>query len=199
MKFIKKNIIIIILSIIVIIQGICINELYQRINGIIGGLINNGIRMNDIIERNNLDTKDYFFLINQDSWQELLTKETGLIIPNNWEISYTKIKRYTNEKSQSEFTLIIDLDDKLTFDEVADTLYSKALSLSEYDMPLRSFDDVKKFYDINSFSEATYNNMYYDYPTDYDNEGRTTSTNLIKLKLLHLKDKNQAKLEVNNY
>ncbi len=200
MKFLKKNLFSIILLIIIIVQTIYYNYRFENIRtsmyGLINGAVNLAERLDTVISLNNLEHYNYVIITDEAEWKPLLKEETGLTIPDNWKISDVKVKKYREHKKSSEFTLIFDLDDELSFDDMANGLYNKIEELSFDGDPILSFN--KRYYEIKSFDEATYNNMYYDY-IEEDSETGTYGGPRIKLKLLYLEDTNQAKLEVNIY
>ena len=147
-----------------------------------------------IVELNHLDTENAKYYVNPTNWQEQYKKENGisLDIPKEWKIDSIVIRRMTD--SFGEYTIILNKIGSVTFDDFARDLYNKMYDFAGL---VESFKEGKGYYEIRSFNEATYNNMYYDYMTR-DSEG-VLSGPKIKVKLINLEETNQVKIEVNKF
>ena len=68
----------------------------------------------------------------------------------------------------------------------------------EFQDEVLSFKDGKGYYEIKSFSETTYNNIYYDFHDKRYEDYESTSTRN-KIKIVYLENTNQVKIEINKY
>ena len=152
-------------------------------------------KVNKVIELNRLNTEEFTYYINPSDWEDTLKKETGLTleIPNNWTKNEVVVRKDNNDESLSVFEITLDIKGNIVFNDFVDTLYKKLKNEFE---TVESFTEGKGYYEINSFSEATYNNMYYDYVTTL--EDGSTGGPKVKIKLLEL-EKNKIKIEINKF
>ena len=152
-------------------------------------------KVNKVIELNRLNTEEFTYYINPSDWEDTLKKETGLTleIPNNWTKNEVVVRKDNNDESLSVFEITLDIKGNIVFNDFVDTLYKKLKNEFE---TVESFKEGKGYYEINSFSEATYNNMYYDYVTTL--EDGSTGGPKVKIKLLEL-EKNKIKIEINKF
>ena len=162
-------------------------------------------RMNSVIELNYLDSDLYKYLINPTNWQETLKKECALNLDDleNYQIEKILLRQRTEmtEDDLSEWTIIFNVGDGSSFNDFTKLMYQKIsdiLVLTGNDTSkVESFNERKGYYDINSFEEATYNNMYYDYMKKLS-DGSTGGPK-VKIKILYLEDTNQIKMEINKF
>ena len=162
-------------------------------------------RINKIVELNHLDTENYKYLINPSNWEEILKKETGMTLSdlNNYKIDKVIVRESTDKESNvdHEFEITIKFLNNSPFNEFTSLIYQKMINIFEETnndtSKVESFKEGKGYYDINSFDEATYNNMYYDYMLT--REDGTTSGPKVKVKILYLEETNQIKMEINKF
>lgn len=200
---------IIIITLVVMVVG-CIIYMNCRINELSDRLeINNKVsiytstKLNEVIKLNKLNTNECKYIFNSDHWEELLSSNSGgfkIVIPDNWQLDTVEIyncKFNQSDEPLYEFTITLNVGGTITFNEFTKELYNQIKSL-DYNDIVQSFNkDKGGYYEIASFEEATYNNMYYDYITVNNNgeeEGPRT-----KIKVLYLENENQVKIEVNKY
>ena len=162
-------------------------------------------RLNKTIELNYLDTDNFKYLVNPNNWNELLKEETALSIDDleNFKIDKVIIKQ-RNDKSiddVSEYTIIINMLGSSTFNDFTNLMYQKMNAIlveTQNDTSkVESFKEGKGYYEISSFEEATYNNMYYDYMKTLSDG--TTGGPKVKVKILYLEETNQIKMEINKF
>lgn len=151
-------------------------------------------KINQVIELNSLNTEDVKYDVNPSNWQEQYKKDNGMNfdIPKGWSKESVIIRKLAD--SLGAYTIVLNKSGSITFDDFTKELYNK---IYKFAGRVESFKEGKGYYEIRSFKEATYNNMYYDYMTR-DSNG-VLSGPRIKVKLLDLKDTNQVKIEVNKY
>lgn len=162
-------------------------------------------RINSVIELNNLDSDLYKYIINPSDWKEILKKECALTLDDLDDYTIEKIllkqKNEMTGDDLSEWTITFNISDDGSFDYFTKLIYQKIsdiLVMTHNDTSkVESFKEGRGYYDINSFSEATYNNMYYDYIKTMS-DGSTGGPK-IKIKLLYLEDTNQIKMEINKF
>ena len=156
-------------------------------------------RLNNVIELNYLDTDNYQYLVNPKDWEDSLKKQTGLSldIPNSWTLEKIIVRVENNKKNDSnnldEYYIFLTKSETVSFKEFVDNLYNQIHD--NFEGEVLSFSDEKKYYAIKSFSEATYNNMYYDYVT-YQSDGSYGGPR-IKVKVLD--DESGVKIEINKF
>ena len=190
MNFMKKNGFCVLLGIVFILWLVIFNyevkDLNNKINLLSEINIANTKKVNSIIELNDLDTDQYHLIFNSESILEEIKNATKLDIniPNDWQINSSKIKVYNNDSSK-EFTLIINKG-QTSFDNFTKSIYDNIKSIDDNGI-VQSFN--KRYYEINSFNEATYNNMYFDVLEDKNISIRH------KIKITNL-DKKEVKIEI---
>ena len=190
MNFMKKNGFCVLLGIVFILWLVIFNyevkDLNNKINLLSEINIANTKKVNSIIELNDLDTDQYHLIFNSESILEEIKNATKLVIniPNDWQINSSKIKVYNNDSSK-EFTLIINKG-QTSFDNFTKSIYDNIKSIDDNGI-VQSFN--KRYYEINSFNEATYNNMYFDVLEDKNISIRH------KIKITNL-DKKEVKIEI---
>ena len=160
-------------------------------------IIHTSKRINKLVEINHLDEENYKYLVNPNNWNEDLNEQIGmsLDIPENWKIDEVLVKRYNNKTKDDldEFTITLIKSDDYSFTEFTTALYKKIYTTFG---EVYSFNDKDKYYEILSFSEATYNNMYYDYMKTM--EDGTTGGPKVKIKVLD-QENNKVQIEINKF
>ncbi len=162
-------------------------------------------RLNSVIELNYLDSDLYKYLINPSNWKEILKKECALSLDDldNYPIEKILLKQRTDKTDDdlSEWTIIFNIGDDVSFNDFTKLMYQKIsdiLVLTDNDTSkVESFKEGRGYYDINSFEEATYNNMYYDYMKTMS-DGSTGGPK-VKIKIIYLEETNQIKMEINKF
>lgn len=156
-------------------------------------------RINKLAELNYLDSESYNYLVDPSDWEKTLKDQTGLSIdiPDSWKLDKVIVRKEKDKKKEyeylDEYFIFLTKSNEVSFNEFVDELFKKIRDSFEGDV--LSFDDEKKYYEINSFSEATYNNMYYDYVT-YQKDGSYGGPR-IKVKVVD--GEKQVKIEVNKF
>ena len=149
--------------------------------------------LDNVISLNGLKTENFEYVNNPKDWNNTLKSKTGLSldIPKGWKLDNVSMKKTHDEVSS--FTIILNKSNGTTFNDFVKDMYKKIYAISGL---VESFKEGRGYYEIKSFSEATYNNMYYDYMTIIDG---ITQGPKVKVKLTDLKDKNQVKVEISNF
>lgn len=159
-------------------------------------IVNTAVRISKLSELNYLDTERFIYLTNPKDWEKDLEKQIGMTIdvPDTWRLDKVIVRKYVeNEDSTDQFIITMIKSDNYSFNEFTTDLYKKIHDkFGEVD----SFKEGKGYYEINSFSEATYNNMYYDYIT-MNEEGIETGTKP-KIKIFE-QEENIIKIEINKF
>ena len=158
-------------------------------------IVNTAVRVTKMSELNYLDTERFTFLTNPKDWEKDLEKEIGMTIdvPDTWKFDKVVIRKSIEDNDYDYFIITMIKSDNYSFDNFVNDLYNKIHDkFGEVD----SFKEGRGYYEINSFSEATYNNMYYDYITTNE-EGIETGTKP-KIKILDQED-NIVKIEINKF
>jgi hypothetical protein len=161
-------------------------------------------RINSVIELNYLDSDLYKYLVNPTDWIDTLKKEIALDLHElgNYKVEKVLVKQKTTmtEDDLSEWTIILNMDDKTSFTDFTKLIYQKikdVLILTNNDTSqVESFKEGRGYYDINSFEEATYNNMYYDYMKTMG-DGSTGGPK-VKIKVLE-EENNKVRIEINKF
>ena len=162
-------------------------------------------KLNNTIELNYLSTDNYKYLINPSDWKETLKSETALNLDDLGIFKINKVIMRKNNNMESgdlnEYTITIDIPSGASFKEFTDLMYKKIndiLILSDNDTSkVESFKEGRGYYDINSFEEATYNNMYYDYIKTLSDG--TIGGPKVKVTILYLEETNQITMEINKF
>ena len=168
-------------------------------------IINVAQRINKMVELNYLDDGNYKYLINPKNWKELLKKETALDLNDlaKYQIDNVIVrqKKDMQEDDLSEYTVLINIMDDASFNDFTKLMYQKINNVLIYTgndtSKVESFKEGRGYYDIASFEEATYNNMYYDYMKKLS-DGSTGGPK-VKIKILYLEETNQIKMEINKF
>ena len=149
--------------------------------------------LDNVISLNGLKTENFEYVNNPKNWNNILKSKTGLSldIPKGWKLDNVSMKKTHDEVSS--FTITLNKSNGTTFNDFVKDMYKKIYAISGL---VESFKEGRGYYEIKSFSEATYNNMYYDYMTIIDG---ITQGPKVKVKLTDLKDKNQVKVEISNF
>lgn len=162
-------------------------------------------RLTNVIELNYLDTENFKYLVNSSNWSETLKRETLLNFDDleNFQVEKV-IVRQENEMGPddlSEFIITMNILNNSSFKDFTDLMYqkiNKILVITDNDTSkVESFKEGRGYYDINSFEEATYNNMYYDYMKTMS-DGSIGGPK-IKVKILYMEETNQIKIEINKF
>ena len=162
-------------------------------------------RLNNVIQLNYLNTDNQKYLINPDNWEETLERETALNFSDldNYKIDKVIVRQHTDmtEDDLSEFTIIINIPSDSSFNDFTNKMYHKIneifVKTDNDTSKVESFKEGRGYYDIESFEEATYNNMYYDYMKPM-RDGSTGGPK-VKVKILYLEETNQIKMEINKF
>lgn len=160
-------------------------------------------RLNEIVELNQLDTANYRYLVNPSNWEEILKNETAMTLNdlNNYKISEVVVKEDTDLTVDHEFVITINILKNGTFNDFTSLMYQKMINIfketNNDTSKVESFKEGRGYYDIDSFEEATYNNMYYDYMKTM--EDGSTGGPKVKVKILYLEETNQIKMEINKF
>ena len=130
---------------------------------LIGRFINSQFDYEEYEEVRPLTLEEPKVLIDDDSWADLLFEKTKLSfeIPENWEILDSYVEYYENDDFETAFEITFGVDDETSYKSFANMLFNKIKELDEFNI-VQSFDEDEGYYEINSFDEAAYNNMYYD-------------------------------------
>ena len=162
-------------------------------------------RLNNVIQLNYLNTDNQKYLINPIDWKETLEWETALNLSDleNYQVDKVIVRQYNEigENDLSEFTIIINIPGDSSFNDFTNIMYQKIneifVKTNNDTSKVESFKEGRGYYDIESFEEATYNNMYYDYMKPMS-DGSTGGPK-VKVKILYLEETNQIKMEINKF
>ena len=149
--------------------------------------------LDNVISLNGLKTENFEYVNNPKDWNNTLKSKTGLSldIPKGWKLDNVSMKKTHDEVSS--FIITLNKSNDITFNDFVKDMYKKIYAISGL---VESFKEGRGYYEIKSFSEATYNNMYYDYMTIIDG---ITQGPKVKVKVTDLEDKNQVKVEISNF
>ena len=132
-------------------------------------------------------------LKNDDSWMTLLKEKTGLDIktPDGWSVSSSLVQGMKNKNYA--FKIVFNMSGEYTFNDFTNNIFNQAKTIAWdcFESDVESWKD--KYYVINSFSETTYGNIYYD----KKDEDSVSSSTRHKIKLLQ--ENNQVILEVDKF
>ncbi len=158
-------------------------------------IVNTAVRVTKMSELNYLDTERFTFLTNPKNWEKDLEKEIGMTIdvPESWKFDKVVIRKSIEDNDYDYFIITMIKSDNYSFDNFVNDLYNK---IQDKFCEVFSFKEGRVYYEIKSFSEATYNNMYYDYITTSE-AGIETGTKP-KIKILDQED-NIVKIEINKF
>lgn len=129
-------------------------------------------------------------LKNDDSWPLVLKEQTGLDvkIPDGWTIESSLVQGMKNKNYA--FKIVFNMSGEYTFNDFANDLFDQAKKIAWecYESDVESWKD--KYYVVNSFSDTTYGNIY------YDKKDTNESGSSIRHKIKILQENNQVILEV---
>ncbi len=182
-----------------------INKYQEYVEGSSNAIVTMLKKISNVIELNYLDTDNFKYLVNPNNWEESLKNETALDLNNlgDYQIDKVIVRKYTNasEDDLNEYTIYLNMLNNKTFNDFTSLMYQKINEIfvitNNDTSKVESFKEGRGYYDISSFEEATYNNMYYDYMKTLSDG--TTGGPKIKVKILYLEETNQIKMEINKF
>ena len=182
-----------------------INKYQEYVEGSSNAIVTMLKKISNVIELNYLDTDNFKYLVNPNNWEESLKNETALDLNNlgDYQIDKVIVRKYTNasEDDLNEYTIYLNMLNNKAFNDFTSLMYQKINEIfvitNNDTSKVESFKEGRGYYDISSFEEATYNNMYYDYMKTLSDG--TTGGPKIKVKILYLEETNQIKMEINKF
>ena len=143
---------------------------------------------------------NYYEIYDEDNnWQDLIKERTGLEIklPKDWHLVSKYMKIYKNEDIADEFRIVLFMDGEYTFEDFTNEIFNQAIVIANdfSESKVMSWRDTPKkgYYEVKSFSETTYGNIYYDRVTEND------KTSSLRHKVKMIKNNNKLIMEINKY
>jgi hypothetical protein len=137
-------------------------------------------------------------LKNDESFPVLLKNKTGLEIdtPEGWTIESSLVKYYRDVNREDRnflFRIVFNMNETYTYDDFTSYVFDQASKIAEdcYGSDVESWKDG--YYAVNSFSETTSGNIYYDL------RDKDTFSSSTRHKIKIIKDGNQAIVEVDKF